>query len=346
VGVFAIKGGNISVMKLIVQIPCYNEEATLPLVLNSIPLNIPGIDKVETLIVDDGSSDKTVKVAKKFGVNHIVKHRTNKGLAASFASGIHAALKKGADIIVNTDGDNQYPQQDIPKLIKPIMEGTHDIVVADRQTSTIAHFSPLKKLLQRFGSSVVNKAAGTDLPDAPSGFRAYSRDAAMAINVLTDFSYAMETIVHAGKKNIAITHIPVITNPKTRESRLFKNMGQHIVKSGSAIIRSYTMYHPLRAFLVSGFVSITIGLIPYVRYFVLILQNGEPVGGHLQSLLFGALFIIMGIMFMVIGLIADLLATNRKLIEDMLYRVKKIEYYQDEHAHKLTVRKNKELERE
>jgi glycosyltransferase involved in cell wall biosynthesis len=318
-------------MKLIVQIPCYNEEATLPLVLNSIPLKIPGIDKVETLIVDDGSSDKTVKVAKKLGVNHIIKHRTNKGLAASFASGIHAALKKGADIIVNTDGDNQYPQQDIPKLIQPIMEGTHDIVVADRQTSTIAHFSPLKKLLQRFGSSVVNKAAGTDLPDAPSGFRAYSRDAAMSINVLTDFSYAMETIVHAGKKNIAITHIPVITNPKTRESRLFKNMGQHIVKSASAIIRSYTMYHPLSFFLFAGLTSIVIGLIPYFRYLAMTLSHGEALGGHLQSLIFGAVFIMLGVMFLVIGLVADLLATNRKLLEDTLYRIKKMEYRQDAH---------------
>jgi glycosyltransferase involved in cell wall biosynthesis len=326
-------------MKLIVQIPCYNEEATLPLVLQSIPFNIPGIDKVETLIVDDGSTDKTIEVAKKFGVNHIVRHRRNKGLAASFVSGLNMALKKGADIIVNTDGDNQYPQQDIPKLVQPILLGTHDIVIADRQTSTIAHFSPLKKMLQNVGSRVVNIAADTNLPDAPSGFRAYSRDAAMALNIVTDFSYAMESIIHAGKKRIAITHIPVRTNPKTRESRLFKNMGQHIIKSGAAIIRSYTMYHPLSFFLIGGLFSMAIGLIPYLRFLVLTLQHSEPIGGHLQSLIFGAVFVMLGLMFMVIGLVADLLGTNRKLIEDTLYRVKKMEYRQDEHLENLKAKK-------
>jgi glycosyltransferase involved in cell wall biosynthesis len=326
-------------MKLIVQIPCYNEEATLALVLNSIPFKIPGIDKVETLIVDDGSTDKTIEVAKKFGVNHIVRHRRNKGLAASFVDGINMALKKGADIIVNTDGDNQYPQQDIPKLVQPILQGTHDIVIADRQTSKIEHFSPLKKVLQRVGSRVVNIAADTNLPDAPSGFRAYSRDAAMALNIVTDFSYAMESIIHAGKKRIAITHVPVKTNPKTRESRLFKNMWQHIIKSGAAIVRSYTMYHPLSFFLMGGLLSISIGLVPYLRYLFLTVSHGEPIAGHLQSLIFGAVFVMLGLMFMVIGLVADLLATNRKLIEDSLYRIKKMEFRQDDHVAKLKAKK-------
>lgn len=292
------------------------------------PTHIPGVDVIETLVIDDGSSDHTIKVAKQLGVTHIVRHRSNKGLAASFADGVHKALGEGADIIVNTDGDNQYPQDRIPDLIAPILSGTHDIVVADRQTNKIAHFSPLKKLLQRFGSRVVNAASGTDLPDAPSGFRAYSREAAMKLNIVTDFSYAMETIIHAGKKHIAITHIPVTTNPKTRESRLFKNIGQHIVKSGGAILRSYTMYHPFRVFLIAGTLALFVGAVPYLRFLYLILDHGERISGHLQSLIFGAVFITLGIMFITIGLVADLLATNRRLVEDALYRLKKMEYDQ------------------
>jgi glycosyltransferase involved in cell wall biosynthesis len=318
-------------MKLIVQVPCYNEADTLPLVINSIPKTIPGVAEIETMIIDDGSTDATVKVAKKLKVDHIIRHRQNRGLASTFATGIDAALKRGADIIVNTDGDNQYPQESIPELIAPILAGTHDIVVADRQTHTIAHFSPLKKLLQRFGSHVVNMAANTSIPDAPSGFRAYSREAAMALNVVTDFSYTMETIIHAGKKRIAITHVPVVTNGKTRESRLFKNMRQHIMKSGTAIIRSYTMYHPFRFFVLGGGVAMFIGLIPYARFAVLALPGGGSPNGHLQSLIFGAVFIMLGVMFVAIGLVADLLGTNRRLIEDTLYRLKKMEYQQDSH---------------
>jgi glycosyltransferase involved in cell wall biosynthesis len=321
-----------SIKLLIVQIPCYNEETTLPAVVESIPTKIRGVQTIETMIIDDGSSDRTIQVAKELGITHIVRHKTNRGLAASFVSGIDACLKRGADIIVNTDGDNQYPQGKIPELIAPILAGTHDIVVADRQTHTIAHFSPLKKLFQRFGSYVVNLAAETSLPDAPSGFRAYSREAAMTLNVVTDFSYAMETIIHAGKKRIAITHVPVTTNAKTRESRLFKNMRQHIVKSGAAIIRSYTMYHPFRFFLLGGGLALLIGLIPYIRFVALAVLVGQPVNGHLQSLIFGTVFIMLGIMFVAIGLVADLLATNRRLIEDTLYRLKKLEYKQDTHT--------------
>lgn len=314
-------------MKLIVQIPCYNEEATLPLVVNSIPKFIPGIDKVETMIIDDGSRDKTIKVAKMLGVDHIIKNKQNKGLAATFATGLHEALRRGADIIVNTDGDNQYPQQDIPKLVEPIIKGTHDIVVADRQTDKIEHFSPFKKFMQRFGSRVVNLASGTDIPDAPSGFRAYSRHAAMNMNIITDFSYCMETIIAAGRKRLAITHVPVKTNPKTRESRLFSNIFQHMAKSGSAIIRSYTMYRPLKIFLASAGLSVIIGLVPYVRYmFLTFQQGGEPLGGHLQSIIFGTVFIMLGIMFLTIGIIADLIAINRRLHEDTLYRLKRLEY--------------------
>ncbi len=313
-------------IKLIVQVPCYNEEETLPLVINSIPKQIPGVDVIETLIIDDGSSDKTIEVAEKLGVNHIVRHPQNRGLAISFADGLHEALRQGADIIVNTDGDNQYPQASIPELIQPILDGSHDIVVADRQTDKIAHFSPFKKLMQRFGSRMVNLASGTDIPDAPSGFRAYSRHAAMSINVVTDFSYCMETIIQAGRKRIAITHVPVITNRKTRESRLFKNIGQHIRKSMAAIVRSYTMYKPFKFFLAASVLAAIVGIIPYTRYMLMVLSHGEKIGGHMQSLIFGAVFIMLGVMFMVIGIVADLLAINRKLLEDTLYRLKEMEY--------------------
>ncbi len=313
-------------LKLIVQVPCYNEEATLPMVINSIPKLIPGIDRVETMIIDDGSKDNTVKVAKKLGVNHIIKNGYNKGLAATFATGLHESLKRGADIIVNTDGDNQYPQKDIPKLIQPIVNGTHDIVVADRQTNKIKHFSVFKKIMQRVGSRAVNLASGTDLPDAPSGFRAYSRKAAMDLNIVTDFSYAMETIIAAGRKKIAITHVPVKTNPKTRESRLFKNIFQHMGQSGKAIVRSYTMYKPFKLFLATGLISLLIGLAPYIRFAVLVISQQDAIQGHMQSLLFGAVFIVMGIMFITIGIVADLLSINRKLIEDTLSRLKRLEY--------------------
>jgi hypothetical protein len=239
---------------------------------------------------------------------------------------MHEALKLGADIVVNTDGDNQYPQQDIPRLIQPIMAGQSDIVVGDRQTSKIAHFSPFKKLMQSLGSHVVQRAAGIRVEDAPSGFRAYSREAIMRLNVITDFSYTMETIIQAGKKRIAITHIPVTTNPKTRESRLFKNIFQHMRKSSAAIIRSYTMYEPLKIFLVGGVIIFIIGLIPYVRFGTLMLVYGQPLAGHLQSLIFGAVFMILGFLVGFMGIVADLLSINRKLLEDTLHRLKRIEY--------------------
>lgn len=313
-------------MKLIVQIPCLNEEKTLPLVLKSIPKKIPGVDKLETLIIDDGSTDKTVAVAKKLGVDHIITHRRNKGLAISFSDGVHACLRLGADIIVNTDGDNQYNQADIPKLIRPILKGQADIVVGDRQTSTIKHFSKLKKGLQRLGSFLVRLASGTNVADAPSGFRAYSRSAAMSINIVTTFSYVTETIIQAGKKRLAITHIAVRTNPKTRESRLFKSTFEHVRKSTVAIFRSYAMYEPMKIFLVSGVFVLLLGTIPYFRYLFMMISWGETIGGHLQSLILGAVFIILGFMLVVMGVIADLLGINRKLLEDSLYRLKKIEY--------------------
>lgn len=311
-------------MKLIVQIPCFNEEETLPLVVNTIPKTIPGVDSVEILVIDDGSHDKTVEVAKKLGVQHILRHRQNKGLATSFADGIAYSLKIGADIIVNTDADNQYPQKDIPKLIKPVLDGKADIVVADRQTDKIAHFSPIKKFFQRFGSSVVRELSGTNVPDAVSGFRAYSRQAAMEMNIVTDFSYVIETIIQAQSKHLAITSVPVTTNPPTRPSRLFKNMFQHMRHSGATIIRIYTMYRPLNVFLLVGALLVYTGLLVSLRFaFFYFIGKGA---GHIQSMIFGSILIMVGVQVGMTGLVADLIGINRKLLEDVIKRDKRADY--------------------
>jgi len=315
-------------MKLIVQIPCLNEEETLPLVFEKIPKHIDGIDEIETLIIDDGSTDRTVEVARELGVNHIVHHAQNRGLAKSFADGVDAALKLGADIVVNTDGDNQYPQEKIPDLVKPILEGEAEIVVADRQTDKIEHFSTFKKFLQKFGSKIVNLAASTEIPDAASGFRAYSKSALMEINIITDFSYCMETIIHAGRKGIPITSTPVTTNPKTRESRLFKSMRQHVIRSGSAIVRSYTMHRAFKVFSITAAILTAGGLIPFVRYAYLFFVNNALVGDHIQSLILGAVLIIVGVLFVVLGVVADLIKINRKLLEDLL-ELEKTARYED-----------------
>jgi glycosyltransferase involved in cell wall biosynthesis len=309
-------------MKLFVQIPCLNEETTLGAVLETIPKSIPGIDEIEILIIDDGSTDRTIEVAKSYGVTHFVKHARNMGLAQSFADGVHYALMHGADIVVNTDGDNQYPQSQIGDLVKPILDGTAEIVVGDRQTHTIAHFSPAKKLLQRFGSAVVNYAASTDLPDAASGFRAYSRFSLMRINVLTQFSYCMETIIQAGHKRLAIVSVPITTNAKTRESRLFSSTGQHVFKSAQAISRSYLMFRPFVLFAVIGALMLVGALVPFVRYFVLLLVNGDEAGAHLQSLLLGVSLLVGAFLSFSLGVIAELLKNNRILTEDNLERTK------------------------
>ena len=288
------------------------------------PKTLPGVDQVEWLIIDDGSTDDTVEVAKKLGVKHIVRHRRNMGLARSFRDGIDYALAHGADIVVNTDGDNQYPQERIKDLVKPIIDGTADIVIGDRQTATIAHFSGFKKLMQRFGSWVVNKAAGTDLPDAASGFRAYSRNSLLKLNIVTQFSYCMETIIQAGNKRLAITSVPIETNAKTRESRLFKNIGQHMLKSGQAILRSYIMFRPHGIFLSLGIVLLVLGLIPFMRYLIFAMI-GEG-GGHLQSLIFGVALLIGAFVSFALLVIADLQKTNRILLEDQLERLKEIQY--------------------
>lgn len=307
-------------MKLVVQIPCLNEEATLPLVLKSIPKKITGVDEIIVQIIDDGSTDKTIEVAKEYGVRHIVRHTKNMGLARSFHDGVNNALKLGADIIVNTDGDNQYPQARIVDLVQPIIRGEADIVIGDRQTGKIAHFSPFKKLMQRFGSWVVNKAAGTNLPDAASGFRAYSRYSLLRLNVVTKFSYCMETIIQAGNKQLAITSIPIATNPKTRESRLFKNIWQHMYMSMGAIIRSYLMFKPYALFLTVAIIFGLAGLIPFVRYLYFVVNNDG--GSHLQSLLLGAILLTGAFLSLALGVIADLIRINRTLIESQLEQTK------------------------
>jgi glycosyltransferase involved in cell wall biosynthesis len=280
------------------------------------PKKIPGIE-LEILIIDDGCKDNTVAVARKYGVTHFVHHTRNMGLARSFRDGAMYALEHGADILVNTDGDNQYPQDRIPDLIQPIIDGKAEIVVADRQTHKIEHFSPLKKLLQHFGSYIVNKAAGTELPDAASGFRAYSRESLIRLNIITQFSYCMETIIQAGNKRLAITSIPVTTNAKTRESRLFKNMWQHIFKSSSAILQAYIMYKPYVVFATFGYISLLIGAIPFVRYLILAFSHTNP-GSHLQSLLIGTVFLIVAFLCLVLNVVANLIRTNRILLEESL----------------------------
>lgn len=311
-------------MKLFVQIPCLNEEETLGSVLDSIPKKISGIDEIHVLIVDDGSTDNTIAVAKKYGVKHFVRHARNMGLARSFRDGVDYALAHGADIVVNTDGDNQYPQERIADLVQPVIHGEADIVIADRQTSTIAHFSLFKKIMQRFGSWVVNQAAGTNLPDAASGFRAYSRKSLYRINIITHFSYCMETIIQAGNKQLKIVSLPVETNPKTRESRLFKNIWQHMAKSGKAIARSYVMFKPHNTFMTLGIVLLVMAAIPFLRFIYLYLQGDGQ--GNVQSLIFGSSLLVGSLLSFALMIIADLLRINRTLLEDQLERIKEIQY--------------------
>lgn len=313
-------------MKVFVQIPCLNEEKTLPLVLESIPKTIKNVDSVEVLIIDDGSTDKTIEVAKKHGVKHFVLHERNMGLARSFRDGIDYALKHGADIVVNTDGDNQYPQARISDLVQPVIAGEAEIVIGDRQTKKIAHFSGFKKLMQRFGSWVVNQAGGTELPDAASGFRAYSKNALMKLNIVTEFSYCMETIIQAGHKRLKIASLPIETNKKTRESRLFKNIWQHMFKSGSAIVRSYVMFRPYMIFVTLGVIFFILAAVPFIRFFVNYLQGGGE--GNLQSLIFGSAMLVGSLLSFALVVIADLLRTNRILLEDQLERLKEIQYKQ------------------
>lgn len=309
-------------MKLVVQVPCLNEEQTLPMVLQSIPKKITGIDSIEVLIIDDGCTDKTVEIARQHGVKHFIHHPQTRGLARSFHDGVMKALEMGADIVVNTDGDNQYPQEKIADLVKPIIDNKADIVIADRQVQTIEHFSKGKKIMQAVGTKILNAAAGTDIADAPSGFRAYSREALMELNIITRFSYTMETVIQAGNKGLAITSIPVRTNPKTRESRLFKSSWEHVRKSGSAIARGFIMYRPYVIFNSLGGLLFILGLVPFARYLYFFSVDKHP-GSHLQSLILGSVLLISAIIVLALGIIADLTRINRVLNESMLEQAKR-----------------------
>lgn len=317
-------------MKLIIQIPCYNEENTLSDTFKDLPKFIEGIDEIEYLIINDGSTDNTVKIAREIGINHVVSFKQNKGLAAGFMAGIDACLRLGADIIVNTDADNQYSGKDIEKLVRPIIEEKYDIVIGSRPIDEIEHFSKKKKFFQHFGSWVVQKFSDTDIPDAPSGFRAYSRQAAMKLNVVNQYTYTLETIIQAGQNKMAITSVPIRTNAETRKSRLFKSMYSYMKRSSSTIIRSYMMYRPLRFFSTIGSVLLAVGAIIGLRFVALFVQGHS--NGHIQSLILSSILLVMGFQIFILGFEADLIASNRKLLEDIQYHVRKLDYDLDSKA--------------
>lgn len=311
-------------MKLIIQIPCYNEAETLEIALNALPKHIDGIDVIEYLIINDGSKDNTVEVARNWGVNYIVNFRNNKGLARGFMAGIDACLRNGADIIVNTDADNQYNADDIEKLIQPILRKEAGMVIGERPIDETEHFSPLKKKLQHFGSWVVRKASKTDVPDAPSGFRAYSRSTAMRLNVINEYTYTLETIVQAGRNKMAVKSVPIRTNPELRESRLFHSMFGYVKKSMLTIIRAYMMYRPLAVFAAIASTFFGSGIVLGGRY-LYYLKKGEG-AGHVQSLILSSMLIIIGTLSGVVGLLADVISGNRKLIQEIQYQLRKMDY--------------------
>ena len=310
-------------MKLIIQIPCFNEERTLPLTLADLPRAVEGFDAVEWLVIDDGSTDRTIEVARAHGVDHVVKLTNNKGLAAAFQAGIDAALKLGADVVVNTDADNQYDGRDIPLLVEPIVHGDADMVVGDRQIATIEHFSPLKKLLQKLGSWVVRQASSTTIPDTTSGFRAYNREAALQMQVVSKFTYTLETIIQAGKLLVAVDHVPIRTNEKTRESRLFPSMGAYVRRNAISIFRIYAQYEPLKVFWGGAVVMGLLALAVWIRFLVAFI-GGEG-AGHVQSLILGAVLFIAAMLLGALGVIGDLLAAQRTLSQRTFERVRRIE---------------------
>lgn len=312
--------------KLIIQIPCYNEEETLGIVLDSLPREMAGVEVVEWLVIDDGSSDRTVEVARAHGVDHVVSLNVNRGLARAFMAGLDFCIRAGADVIVNTDADNQYNAEDIPLLVGPIVQGEAEIVVGARPVSEIAHWSPLKKLLQKLGSAVVRMASGTSIPDAPSGFRAMSREAAMRLNVFDNYTYTLETIIQAGRKNMVITSVPVRTNHDLRPSRLVKNIPSYVQRSLFTIVRIFMTYRPFRFFAVQGVLSFSCGLVLGLRflYYFVTREAGEAVG-HVQSLQLTILLLGTGIALVVVGLLADLIGVNRMLLEDIRWRLREME---------------------
>ena len=315
-------------MKLIIQIPCYNEAETLKIALDALPRIIEGIDTIEYLIVNDGSRDSTVQVAKDWGIDYVVNFKQNKGLARGFLAGIDACLKNGADIIVNTDADNQYCAEDIKKLIEPILKGQFDIVIGERPIDKTQHFSFVKKRLQHWGSWVVRKASHTNIPDAPSGFRAYSREAALQLNVVNEYTYTLETIIQAGREKIAMTSVPVHTNEELRRSRLFHSMSGYVRRSTGTIVRAFMMYKPLRFFVVTGLIPFFTGVCLGGRFLIYYFMGVG--GGHIQSLILAAVLLMIGWQTIMIGLQAYLIAANRKLLQDIQFRVKKMELGESE----------------
>jgi glycosyltransferase involved in cell wall biosynthesis len=318
-------------MKLIIQIPCFNEAETLPGTLADLPRSIPGIDTIETLIVDDGSTDGTIEVARRHGVDHIIRNRGNRGLAKTFSVALDASLKLGADIIVNTDGDNQYCGADIAALVQPIVEGRAHLVVGDRQTDLIREFSRTKRLLQALGSRTVRYFSGLQIADAVSGFRAISREAALKINIVSNFSYTIEMLLQAGAKRIPTTSVPVRTNPKTRDSRLFRSIPQFVSRSCSTLLRMHAMYQPLRIYLTAGIAFSLIGIVPIARFLVFVLKDEGQ--GHIQSLVIGGTLLIVGFLVLAMGLLSDLVNNNRILLEQTLAKVREMELAMIERGH-------------
>ncbi|MGX7926710.1 glycosyltransferase family 2 protein [Tsuneonella sp. HG094] len=309
--------------KLIIQIPCFNEADHLPETILALPRKIAGIDTIELLVIDDGSSDGTFEVARRWGVHHIVKHNGNRGLAAAFQNGVDRALREGADIIVNTDADGQYVGEDIAKLVAPLVAGEADIVIGDRGVASNAHFGPFKRRLQRFGSLVVRTLSRTEITDAVSGFRAFTREAAQALTITTEFSYTTDMLIQAGRKRMKVVSVPIRTNGAVRPSRLFSSIPQFITQTGITIARAYTTYNPLRVFMLAGGAIALVGMLPIVRFLAfLVAGDGD---GHIQSLVLGGSLLVLGVLVAVLGILADLIAANRKLIETNLRHVRRIE---------------------
>jgi glycosyltransferase involved in cell wall biosynthesis len=310
-------------MKLLIQIPCLNEEESLPVTLRDLPRSVPGFDAVEWLIIDDGSTDRTIEVAREHGVDHIVRLTNNKGLASGFQAGLDACLKLGADVIVNTDADNQYDGRDVATLVAPIVAGDADMVVGDREVKTVDHFSPAKKTLQRLGSWVVRQASQTDIPDTTSGFRAYNREAALGLQVVSKFTYTLETIIQAGKMTVAIDHVPVRTNPKLRESRLFPSMWTYIRRNGVSIFRIYALYEPLRVFMTAALIVGLIALAVWARFFYFWIDGDG--GGHVQSLILGAVLFNAAMVLAALGVLGDLISGQRITLQRIFERVRRVE---------------------
>jgi glycosyltransferase involved in cell wall biosynthesis len=311
-------------MKLIIQIPCLNEEETLPATIADLPREIEGVDEIELLIVDDGSTDRTVDVARTAGVHHIVRLTNHKGLAAGFQAGLDACLKLGADVIVNTDADNQYSGSDVPKLVAPILAGKADMVVGDRQVATIDHFSGSKKALQRLGSWIVRRLSGTEIADTTSGFRAYNREAALGLLVVDNFTYTLESLIQAGKMLVAVDQVEIATNPQTRESRLFGTTGAYVRRNALSILRIYARYEPLRVFATAGLVVAALAFAAWIPFLADWIVNGDS-SGHIQSLILGAVLFIAAVQLFALGVIGDLLAGQRVMTQRVFERVRRIE---------------------